>query len=166
MIKCCACLGQKAIFHLLCDIDFSQSVFPFSPILSDSTGEEQGQRQAFPSTLWHSLHVWGTGILEKEAHWQEGERLCDILPHYALAFLYKSFLSKCFSIHCIWMQNFFTCAEFLYSVWSPWTHWPHRPWVERLYSQSKDFFFYFIYFFEENKGMTKHRASTWEMLRC
>jgi len=77
----------------------------FLPILSDSTGEEQGQRQAFPSTLRHSLHVWGAGILEKEAHWQEGERVW----HSALLFfLYTFFFSMWVSVFCLELLSKFT----------------------------------------------------------
>lgn len=57
---------------------FSPSLLPPSdpspPVcLHISSGEEQGQRQAFPSALRHPLHVRGPRVPEEEAHWEKGK---------------------------------------------------------------------------------------------
>lgn len=52
----------------------TSSSWPFSLISPPSSlllcsGEEQGQRQTFPSALRHPLHVRGPWVPEEKAHW-------------------------------------------------------------------------------------------------
>ncbi len=78
---------------------------------------------------------------------------------YALVFLYKSFLSICFSFHFIWMQSCFLSLSFciLFGV----TDLELSDFIHR---GTNNISFYFINTFYEDTS--QHKASTWEMLRC